>query len=67
GGLLAYYDFDDDDFANEYTHWSVTLSKDAGKFGTFSLNYEQTDGDRGDVPADDDDPKLWVGWNVTFE
>ncbi len=67
GGLIGYSDFDDDDFANEYTHWSVTLSKDAGKFGTFSLNYEQTDGDRGDDPADDDDPKLWVGWNVTFE
>ena len=66
-GLIARYEFDDDDFANDYTHWTVGLSKDAGKFGTFSLNYEQTNGDKDDKPADDDDPKLWVGWNVTFK
>ncbi len=67
GGLIGRYEFDDDDNTDDYVHWTVSLSKDAGKFGTFSLNYEQTDGDRGDAVADDDDPKLWVGWNVTFE
>jgi len=73
-GLIGRYDFDDDGFVNadgietkDYTHWKVGLSKDAGKFGTFSLNYEQTNGDVGETPAADDDPKGWVGWNVTFE
>lgn len=64
GGKIGRYDFDD---ADDYTHWSVALSKDAGKFGTFSLNYEQTNGDEDDDVATDDDPKGWVGWNVTFE
>ncbi len=66
-GLIGRYDFDDGRFADDYTHWTVGLSKDAGKFGTFSLNYEQNNGDNGDAPADDDDPKFWVGWNITFE
>ncbi len=64
GGLFGRYNFDD---ADDYNHWGISLSKDAGKFGTFSANYEQTNGDDGDAVADDDDPKGWVGWNVTFE
>ncbi len=64
GGTIGRYNFDD---ADDYTHWGASVSYDAGKFGTFSANYEQTNGDRGDAVADDDDPKAWVGWNVTFE
>jgi uncharacterized protein (TIGR02001 family) len=61
---IGYYDFDQ---ADEYTHWHIGLSKDAGDFGSFSFNYEQTDGDEDDDVATDDDPKLWVGWSITFE
>lgn len=64
GGVVGRYDFDD---ADSYNHGGISLSKDAGKFGTFSLNYEQTNGDEDDDVATDDDPKGWVGWNVTFE
>jgi uncharacterized protein (TIGR02001 family) len=64
GGTLGYYDFED---ADSYTHWHVALTKDAGDFGSFSFNYEQTDGDEDDDVATDDDPKLWVGWGITFE
>ncbi len=63
-GTIGYYDFDQ---ADEYTHWHVGLTKDAGDFGSFSFNYEQTDGDEDDDVATDDDPKLWIGWGITFE
>lgn len=61
---IGHYDFD---AADEYTHWHLALSKDAGDFGSFSFNYEQTDGDEDDDVATDDDPTLWIGWNITFE
>lgn len=63
GLKIGRYEFDDGD---DYTHWSATISREAGNFGTFSVNYEQTNGDDGDIPADTDDPKFWVGWNITF-
>lgn len=62
GVAIGQYDFDDGD---DYTHWGVSLSKDTDQFGTFSLNYEQTDDDEG--VAVDDDPKLWVGWSISFD
>lgn len=62
GFAIGQYDFDEGD---DYTHWGVSLSKDTEDFGTFSLNYEQTDDDEG--VAVDDDPKLWVGWSISFE
>jgi uncharacterized protein (TIGR02001 family) len=61
---IGYYDFD---AADEYTHWHIGVSKDAGDFGSFSFNYEQTDGDEDDDVATDDDPNLWIGWSITFE
>jgi uncharacterized protein (TIGR02001 family) len=61
---IGYYDFD---AADEYTHWHIALTKDAGDFGSFSFNYEQTDGDEDDDVATDDDPTLWIGWGITFE
>jgi len=61
---VGYYDFDD---ADQYTHWHLALTKDAGDFGGFSFNYEQTDGSENDDVATDDDPKFWIGWSITFE
>lgn len=74
-GTLGRYDFNDYGDEGDYTHWQVSLSKNAGDFGTFSLNYDQTDGvntkyDPTSVGENDfvidDDPKLWVGWKKTF-
>ncbi|AGA88974.1 conserved hypothetical protein, proteobacterial [Thioflavicoccus mobilis 8321] len=49
----------------DYWHWGVSVSREAGDFGTFSFNYEQNDGgEDGDVW--DDDAKVWVGWNKEF-
>ncbi len=66
GATLGYYDFDDTGDEGDYTHWTISLAKDAGDFGTFSLNYDQNDGGVNDVVAVDDDPKFWVGWNKEF-
>ena len=66
GGTLGHYDFDDFGGAADYTHWQVSLSKAAGDFGTFSLNYDQNDGGEGEIVALDDDPKFSVGWLKEF-
>lgn len=66
GGTLGYYDFTDTGSEGDYTHWLVSLSKDAGDFGTFSLNYEQNDGGKNEIVATDDDAKFWVGWSKEF-
>jgi hypothetical protein len=39
----------------------VTISREAGDFGTFSLNYDQVGRD-----TYDDDPQFWVGWLKEF-
>ena len=62
GATLAHTNFDDLGSEGDYTNWQVSLSKDAGDFGTFSLNYEQNDGGENELVAVDDDPKFWVGW-----
>ena len=67
GAEIGRYEFDDDDNANNYTHWGASISKSAGDFGTFSFNYVQTNADEGDAPASDDDAKFWLGWNIEFE
>jgi uncharacterized protein (TIGR02001 family) len=56
GLTLGHYDFEE---SGDYTHWQVSLSKDAGDFGEFSLNYDDTD-------VDDSDEVLWVGWSKEF-
>lgn len=66
GATLGYYDFDATGSEGDYAHWALALSKEAGQFGTFSLNYEQTDGGEDEVVATDDDAKFWVGWNKEF-
>ena len=66
--FVGHYAFDDDGDAccgdMDYTHWGVGVSKDAGDFGSFSLNYEQVD----DVTFvnPDDNPNFWVGWAKDF-
>jgi len=66
--FVGYYDFDDDGDACcgdlNYTHWGVGLTRDAGDFGSFSVNYEQVDDVTGVNP--DDNPNFWLGWAKDF-
>jgi uncharacterized protein (TIGR02001 family) len=48
----------------DYWHFGASISKDAGDFGTFSLNWDQNNGNK-DVGYDTD-PKFWIGWNKEF-
>lgn len=57
----GYYDFDTDLGGVDYGHVGVSVSREAGDFGTFSLNYDQVLRD-----TYDEDPKLWIGWNKEF-
>jgi uncharacterized protein (TIGR02001 family) len=66
GATLGYTDFDDFGSEADYTHWQVSVSKDAGDFGEFSLNYDQNDGGDDKLVATDKDPKFWVGWTKEF-
>lgn len=68
---IGYYNFDDDgdqdageslDF--NYTTWSVGISKDAGDFGSLSVNYVQVDDENDANP--DDNPNFWIGWAKDF-
>jgi uncharacterized protein (TIGR02001 family) len=67
--FAGYYDFDADGTngagADSYAHWGASLSKDAGDFGSVSVNYEQTNEDRNSVSYDDS-AKFWVGWSKEF-
>ncbi len=77
--FIGYYSFDKDgddypvstdpddptgsaDF--DYTHWGIGISKDAGDFGSFSINYEQID-DKVDF-TEDDNANFWLGWAKDF-
>ncbi|HFD78791.1 MAG TPA: hypothetical protein ENK05_00175 [Gammaproteobacteria bacterium] len=66
--FIGYYDFNDDgDGPNtefNYTHWGIGVSKDAGDFGSLSVNYEQVD-DTNDLVSSDS-PKFWIGWTKDF-
>ena len=66
--FIGYYDFDDDGGGPgedlNYTHWGIGISKDAGDFGSFSVNYEQVD-DQNDFIGDDN-PNFWLGWAKDF-
>ncbi len=48
----------------DYWNYGASISKDAGDFGTFSLNWDQNSGNS-DVGYDND-PKFWVGWLKEF-
>jgi hypothetical protein len=61
----GYYDFrNDGDPSADYWHYGASIGKDAGDFGTFSLNWDQNNGDQD--AGYDTDPKFWVGWNKEF-
>ncbi len=69
GGIVGLYTFDADgenDLDADYTHWGLSLSKDAGDFGAFTLAYEQTNGDEDDGVATDENPNFWLGWSTEF-
>jgi uncharacterized protein (TIGR02001 family) len=48
----------------DYWHYGASISKDAGDYGVFSLNWDQNSGNQ--AVGYDNDPKIWVGWNKTF-
>ena len=48
----------------DYWNYGASISKDAGDFGTFSLNWDQNNG-KSELGYDTD-PKFWVGWNKEF-
>lgn len=76
----GYYDFDSDQVVTasyvsngdvfdatdsaDYWNYGASVSKDAGDFGTFSLNWDQNDGK--EAVGYDTDPKIWVGWLKEF-
>ena len=68
--FIGRYDFTDDGnnklAGNDlsYTHWGVSVSKNAGDYGSVSVNYEQVD-DANDLVSDDN-PNLWLGWSKDF-
>jgi uncharacterized protein (TIGR02001 family) len=57
----GYSDFRYNDGGNDYANWGLTISREAGDFGTFSLNYDQVGRD-----TYDDDPKVWISWLKKF-
>jgi hypothetical protein len=59
----GYYDFDTTEGGWDYGHGGVSISKEAGEFGTFSFNYDQIGRDSENW---DDEPKFWVGWLKEF-
>jgi uncharacterized protein (TIGR02001 family) len=73
---VGYYDFDQDgDFDINtggsqdlnYTTWTVGVTKDAGDFGSFSVNYVQNDySGNADQFWGSSSPKFWVGWAKDF-
>ncbi|WP_018949177.1 TorF family putative porin [Thioalkalivibrio sp. ALMg11] len=58
GFLVGRTSFDDSD-AENYTHYTASLARDAGDWGEFSLNLEYVD-------ESDEDLGAWVGWSKTF-
>jgi len=66
--FIGRYTFDEDGDPGvgdlDYTHWGISISKDAGDFGSFSANYEQTNED--EAVSTDENPNFWVGWSKGF-
>jgi uncharacterized protein (TIGR02001 family) len=48
----------------DYWNYGASITKDAGEWGTFSLNWDQNSGES-DLGYDND-PKFWVGWLKEF-
>lgn len=72
GVTLGYYDFTDDKTASvgeaSYGHAAFNLTKEAGAFGSLSMNLEYSDIDAEDAlgSVNSNDPKFWLGWNKSF-
>ncbi|OHY82877.1 TorF family putative porin [Marinobacter sp. AC-23] len=72
GLLVGYYDFTDDKKGSvgeaSYGHAAASVTKDAGDFGSFSVNLEYADIESGDAlgSVNSDDPKFWLGWSKSF-
>jgi uncharacterized protein (TIGR02001 family) len=70
-GTVGYYDFDEGKYEDDdgdlqdgdYAHALISLTKAAGDFGTFSLNFSFAEDD---ANFGDDDPKVYVAWLKTF-
>lgn len=58
----GYYDFKYSN-GNSYGNWGASISRAAGDFGSFSLNYDQNGGNN---DLYDTDPIVWVGWLKQF-
>lgn len=58
GGRYSYADAGLDN----YFHWGIGVSKDAEQWGSFGINYDQTDPDSTDVT----DPTVTVSWTKEF-
>ncbi|WP_026279134.1 MULTISPECIES: TorF family putative porin [unclassified Thioalkalivibrio] len=58
GFLVGRTSFDDSN-AENYTHYTASLTRDAGDWGEFSFNLEYVD-------ETDEDLGAWVGWSKTF-
>jgi uncharacterized protein (TIGR02001 family) len=67
---IGYYSLDQDGDGGQdlnYTTWTIGVTKDAGDFGSFSLNYVQNNFDgNADEFWGSDSPKFWVGWAKGF-
>jgi uncharacterized protein (TIGR02001 family) len=48
----------------DYWNYGASITREAGDFGTFSLNWDQNNGNQ--AVGYDTDPKFWVGWNKEF-
>lgn len=59
GFLVGRQTFDDTDENDNYTHYTASLTRDAGDWGELSFNLEYVDDSDEDVGA-------WVGWTKTF-
>ncbi|NBC48610.1 MAG: hypothetical protein GVY22_11580 [Gammaproteobacteria bacterium] len=47
-----------------YWNFGASITRDAGDFGTFGLNWDQNNGDQ--EVGYDTDPKIWVSWSKEF-
>ena len=60
----GYYAFDDDGETGfedlDYDHWTASVAKDVGEFGSFSMNFEKADIEGAD------DLKVWISWSKSF-
>jgi len=67
---IGYYSFDQDGDGGQdldYTTWTVGVAKDAGDFGSFSVNYVQNDfSGNADQFWGSSSPKFWLGWAKDF-